>query len=826
MTPLDAFRQLTAREPFPWQERLLEKLVEGNFSDSILRLETGTGKTSTIAIWLAALATNPDLVPRRLVYVVNRRTVVDQTTSEVEQIRGRLQGTQVDSQLRKLSALSLEPNETALAISTLRGQLADNRAWSADPARPAVIIGTVDMIGSRLLFGGYGIGWKTRPLQAGFLGQDSLIIHDECHLEPAFQILLEAIKRFQKNSLRPACLIALSATPREGLNESFTLETADYQNEILRDRLNASKILSLHHVEDKSNLPEAIAKKTTEYLNSNKPILIFTNTLHSTLQVEKALNKALDKEKNRLRTLTGTMRGLERDKLVADPVFRRFFPNTDSNHTGTAFLISTSAGEVGVNLSSAHMICDLVPFERMAQRLGRLNRFGEYTQATADIFYPNEQDEYSERTRHLLYELKGDASPKSLSSLEPKKRDEASTPPPEIAPMTDILFDALSLTSIRDLPTHPDSLDSFLHGKIKNDPPRTTVAWREEVSEIQGHALDLHPPGDLLDSFRLKPHEVLSDRTDRILAELKKLAKSLPNLPVWLVDLKNQVTVSRLEYITDKETLANKTVILPPTAGGITEAGMLNGGNAAPKDTSLDISCHLEDRLRTWSTEWPGNEWRRVQRIEFTSEDNEEARIWSWYERAWGGDGKGQETSETVRLNDHSQLVAKLAKLMAESLGFTPEICQAIEIAACWHDKGKSRQAWQRAAGNLETTPVAKPLPHAFSNPGFRHELSSLMDIQSDAEFQDLSDHQRELVLHIIAAHHGRARPIFPTKEIQDPELPKDLVKSQAKQIPLRFSKLQRQFGHWGLAYLESIIRAADYAASAGRQPNTQIQND
>jgi hypothetical protein len=67
-------------------------------------------------------------------HVVNRRTVVDQTTDEVERLRAN----------SKKAGL-----EEELAISMLRGQMADNRAWSADPSRPAVICGTVDMIGNR-----------------------------------------------------------------------------------------------------------------------------------------------------------------------------------------------------------------------------------------------------------------------------------------------------------------------------------------------------------------------------------------------------------------------------------------------------------------------------------------------------------------------------------------------------------------------------------------------------------------------------------------------------------------------------------------------------
>ena len=110
-----------------------------------------------------------------------------------------------------------------LAISTLRGQFADNREWSADPARPAVIVGTVDMIGSRLLFSGYGVGFKSKPLHAGFLGQDVLLVHDDAHLEPAFQELIEDIMGEQQHERERTgelpwpklCIIALSATARD-----------------------------------------------------------------------------------------------------------------------------------------------------------------------------------------------------------------------------------------------------------------------------------------------------------------------------------------------------------------------------------------------------------------------------------------------------------------------------------------------------------------------------------------------------------------------------------------------------------------------------------
>ena len=136
------FLALTENQPFPWQCTLYSRMISGGVP-SAADIPTGVGKTSVVAVWLAALLTHPGKVPRRLVYVVNRRTVVDQTTAEVVRIRQRLNA---EPELAaKLSALCAIPTDSPLALSTLRGQFADNREWCADPARPAVIVGTVDM---------------------------------------------------------------------------------------------------------------------------------------------------------------------------------------------------------------------------------------------------------------------------------------------------------------------------------------------------------------------------------------------------------------------------------------------------------------------------------------------------------------------------------------------------------------------------------------------------------------------------------------------------------------------------------------------------------
>src|SRR6185369_16685000 len=122
-----------------------------------LDLPTGSGKTSVIVIWLFALAYQaghaPERVrlPRRIVWVVDRRVVVDQATEEAVRLVSRLSESLVEmADLRRdLHALCVCGGsfEYPLAVSTLRGEREDNREWSENPTRPAIVVGTVDMVG-------------------------------------------------------------------------------------------------------------------------------------------------------------------------------------------------------------------------------------------------------------------------------------------------------------------------------------------------------------------------------------------------------------------------------------------------------------------------------------------------------------------------------------------------------------------------------------------------------------------------------------------------------------------------------------------------------
>jgi CRISPR-associated endonuclease/helicase Cas3 len=858
----EAFSLLTGNASFPWQTALYAEFVAGRFP-RCCDLPTGLGKTSVISIWLLALAHRADTrnladFPRRLVYVVNRRTVVDQATREAERIREALvTKPELRTVADALSKLAARPTEQPLAISTLRGQFADNAEWRNDPARPALVVGTVDMIGSRLLFAGYGCGYKTRPLHAGVLGQDSLLVHDEAHLEPAFQDLLTAVEREQERcgDLRRMRVMALTATSRE-IEPPFTLTDNEDSNEEVRRRLDARKGVGFFQVEDEKSLPKAITDRSLLHKDSGQAILVFLRRVEHVQVVVTELRKA----GHNVQQLTGTLRGFERDRLAAeDPVFARFLPRPAVSGTaGTVYLVCTSAGEVGVDISADHMVCDLTPFDSMAQRLGRVNRFGR-GDALVDVVHvspapagegdaeeqpPGREESPLElaclRTVALLKKLparpdsRHDASPRALAQLDQGDRLAAFTPPPSILASTDILFDTWSHTTVRQrLPGRPPVAE-WLHGIAEWEPPQTHVAWRQEVSLISGELLAVYRPADLLEDYPLKPHELLRDRTDRVFAEISTLAARSPELSVWVVAADGLVNPSTLAEVAGdgKEALAYSTVLLPPEAGGL-HSGLLDGSALFDPEVPYDVADLMNDpdvgqiRCRIWGQEPPSG-LRLVRTIELGWLDEDEAteedtgphaQSWRWYVRPPFSDDEGSSTaSPPQRLEDHLESAAEFARALAIRLNLPRELAVAVESAARWHDLGKRRAVWQRSICNTGYPGIVLAKSGGAMQTrelnNYRHELGSVIDVLTTAEFAALAPQTRDLVLHLIAAHHGRARPLFPDDEVFDLERTAEVARSIGEETPRRFDRLQRRFGRWGLAYLESLVRVADLLAS------------
>jgi CRISPR-associated endonuclease/helicase Cas3 len=906
------FKSLTglreAETPFPWQQKLFKEFVQKQFRPTC-NIPTGLGKTSVIAVWLLALAhrASPGEAygfPRRLVYVVNRRTVVDQSTSEVEVMRKALINDPrlkyVAESLRKLCAVS---TDDPLAVSTLRGQLADNAEWRYDPARPAVIVGTVDMIGSRLLFSGYGRGFKSRPLHAGFLGQDTLLVHDEAHLEPAFQTLLEAIKREQDEckEFMKLRIMAMTATMRaEDGNASPLFTDNDRKHPIVQGRIEAKKGIKFHPINDKKAIADSIGQCAMDYRSSEQAILIYSRTVKDVNNIIDRLKKEGMSGKTQM--LTGTLRGLERDALAKkDPIFARFMPKPNASvtpMTGTVYLVCTSAGEVGVNISGDHLVCDLTPFDSIAQRFGRVNRFGvnrfgEKVDSKIDVIYvsgdptieseskpidsertENATESWSdnlnaeaskteserkdiqkspfdlacEKTFQLLKKLpkredqRYDASPGALNNLPAEERLAAFTPEPDILPTSDILFDVWALTSVRqELPGRPPVAD-WLHGIAKGEPPETNIAWREEVALLTGSLLEKYNCEDLIEDYPVKPHELLRDLTDRAFKEFESIAARCPELNAWVIKSNGSITVIPLHQLVDEsrqekpvEYLSDCTVLLPPEAGGLDDKGFLDGSAAFDeiRCDRYDVSDRWNDqddiplRCRVWEDEEQPTGMRLIRTIDIRPDADDEGeeegtylrRYWCWYVRPRSADDDGSKTARhRQELKKHNQLAEAFALNIVAKLKLDEPEASAVMLAAGWHDLGKNRKVWQLSIGNLDYSQQVlaksgeKMRPIDLGN--FRHEFGSLLDVANLSEFKGLKPEVQDLVLHLIAAHHGRARPHFPSEEAFDHNYSENAAIEIAREAPRRFARLQRKYGRWGLAYLESLVRAADALAS------------
>jgi CRISPR-associated endonuclease/helicase Cas3 len=193
-----------------------------------------------------------------------------------------------------------------------------------------------------------------------------------------------------------------------------------------------------------------------------------------------------------------------------------------------------------------------------------------------------------------------------------------------------------------------------------------------------------------------------------------------------------------------------------------------------------------------------------------------------FFARARAADDDGSKSARgRVTLDTHHGDTEKLGTALADRL-LEPELRPVLILAARFHDLGKRRAVWQRSVGNYDPTrPLAKSGGSGLLSGlnDYRHEFGSVLDIEREEEFKTLSPDQRELVLHLIASHHGRARPHFPAEEAIDLEGSRNDSARAAEETPRRFARLQRKYGRWGLAWLESLLRAADAAASAKPTP-------
>ncbi len=387
--------------PFSWQERLAQTVCSKTDVADVVDLPTGSGKTAIINVSLFHLAfdlsrNSKRCAPLRIAWVVDRRLIVDDAYDRAKHIAQALDRAEngilktVADLFRAMAGSGAPP----LTVQRLRGGMPREGDWARTPTQPTVLASTVDQVGSRLLFRGYGVSPSMRPIHAGLLGTDTLLILDEVHLAEPFRQTLEMIGRFDHTSNAPGRVMQLSATPRRLSRRVFTLgaltDTKADQELSRRLQSKTTHLRDLGRVEYGSE--EHAAQFATAALkavqNSLEPrkVLVVVNRVNFARKIFDAIREqAINDVQTAL--LTGRAREVEKNEIRAYIVgLCKSRPAESDEKLGEPLVVvATQSIEAGADLDFDTLITQIAPIDALRQRFGRLNRMGRSTSSSAQI---------------------------------------------------------------------------------------------------------------------------------------------------------------------------------------------------------------------------------------------------------------------------------------------------------------------------------------------------------------------------------------------------------------------------------------------------------
>lgn len=386
------------KQPFAWQQRLLEKIVADQAWPRVLDLPTGTGKTTCIDVALFALALDAGSddtqrwCPRRIAMVVDRRIVVDQVAERGRKLLRALTTSKEDivvkvaERLRSLTRTGEEP----LGVFTLRGGMPKDDGWARTPDQPLVIASTVDQVGSRMLMQGYGVSQGMKPVHAGLLANDTLLLLDEVHLSEPFRQTLDQLarlrRRFTSSGVKTRFSHAfLSATPGAGDTTSFAL--LDHEKKAdspLGPRLHVSKPVRLVEAEDRTALEKVCVEQVKGLLERHRTIAVIVNRVASASVIARQLTETLSGEAA-VTLLTGRMRPLDRDDVLRGlrPAVQTGRERSDDSPKRV--IVGTQCIEAGADFDFDALVAEAASLDSLRQRFGRLDRLGKYGKAEGVI---------------------------------------------------------------------------------------------------------------------------------------------------------------------------------------------------------------------------------------------------------------------------------------------------------------------------------------------------------------------------------------------------------------------------------------------------------
>lgn len=786
---------------FPYQRRLAELDCPPDF----VRIPTGMGKTEALTCaWLWGIGGRGwARTPRRLVWCLPMRTLVEQT-------RDRL-------------ALILERACPFLGIPTPRIHVLmggeDPGDWAVDPTAAAVLIGTQDMLLSRALNRGYGSSRYRWPMEFGLVHSDALWVFDEVQLMGAGAATTAQLEAFRRalGNYGTTRSVWMSATLRKEWLATIDLMPMLPGLEVLAidddDRRAAAKRLEavkrpVRWAEGpiKSGKPGVVSKEGTRLMSGAAKRVIQDHEPGSlSILIANTVKRARDYHEHVMKEgsaaevilLHSRFRAADRTRILG--VLLRPPP------LAGRILIATQVIEAGVDLDARLLVSEVAPWSSLVQRLGRLNRRGEWRDS---VFGWIDLDE-------------GLAAPYSAADLEAaraKLRDviAAGTASPdrlpevEDPPAWDLVIRRRELLELFD--TEPDlsgadlDVSRFIRASDERD---VLVFWR---------ALEHEKPPDELRPIPEEICRVPIGALRDLLSDRAKLTKG--GIPAWIFDH-----------------LEGSWRRVAPSLDGVVPG----------RAVCLDCELGGYDPERGWVGTVA---MEPVAELSPTPAGPHLEPEWA------AGDEPRSYAGDWVTLAEHADAVVEaLDRILAESKRLRIGESAPLRIAARWHDRGKAHPVFQdtllggcdagerekRAGSVWAKTASATRTRH--SRPGFRHELASALAM--------IEAGQDDLAAYLAASHHGKLRmgirslpgefeaahsrgesperiargicegDVLPPAdlggEVRDPERTLSLSVMEmgldADGRPSwqdRAERLLEQLGPFRLAFLEALLRAAD----------------
>jgi len=831
----DLFGTAFARpiSPFNWQLAL----AEGDWP-KVLIAPTGSGKTAGVTLgWMYHRLHKPDSTPGRLIWCLPMRTLVDQTFGEVCCWVQRIEGAGVDPG-------KLLPQ--AADIHVLMGGV-DSGDWLETPERPAVIIGTQDMLLSRALMRGYASSRALWPVEFATLHQDAQWVFDEVQLMGAGRATSSQLEAFRRHEVaratrdgrvggRPCRSLWISATLEPGW-----LETVDHRTpaEIvrvdptaeddarLRDLARAPKHLNRADIAPEStSVPHErdylarLARSVVDAHRTGFMTLVIVNQVKRAQGLYERVDSLVATREERapeLALLHSRFRPSDREREMAKI--------RDAGGQSDIIVIATQAVEAGVDISAAVMFTELAPWASMVQRFGRANRRAE-VEGGAQVYWVD-----------LLDGLTGDA--KQVA----KQADAVSQP-----------YNVDDLREARDmLHARTDVAPVHLPRPGSVDPPLRVIRRKDlddlfdTDSDLTGFDIDISPyVRDAEDTdIRVFWRElsVIGDEPP------KPAARELCAVPIgqarkWIQASRKAVGIAF--FVRDpqwrrREGLAGSN---PPGWAPFREAPW----------PGLTLLADVRAGGYRDDLGFTGNRKHIPLPL-----DPPEAHAGMAGESDGHDEDPRSETGHPVPLGHHLRHVTREVSGLCDALGLDEATRALLVRAARWHDLGKAHEVFQDTMRRgLDGQSDSKSVLLAKTVKGnlrhkrayFRHELVSALAFLAHEGWSRRAD----LVAFLIAAHHGKVRMNLRA-------LPRESAPSEPEKTTARFARgvwegdelppfdlqggerwtggaltlsvmelgwdettreswtertreLLARFGPFELAWLETLLRVADWRAS------------